>query len=87
MDSLRWILILVVFVGMAVLCVVGWDIGGMGGAIGGAAGALWRAGGKGYDAGERLGNIFSGAITGMPFGLLLGGIYAFGWPYLMNAYR
>ncbi len=87
MDSVRWTLILAVFVGMAALCIVGWNIGGMGGAIGGVIGAVWRAGGRGYDASERLGNVFSGAITGMPLGLLLGGLYALGVPYLSAVYR
>ncbi len=76
-----------VFAGMIALCVVGWDIGGIGGAIGGALGALRGATGRGYDMSERLGNIYTGALVGMPIGFLLGGAYAVGWPYLMSLYR
>ncbi len=73
------------FAGMIALCVVGWSYGGAGGLIGGAFGALTRLGGRGLDWGERLGNSYVGALIWMPLGLLLGGVYAIGWPYLEAA--
>jgi hypothetical protein len=86
-TSLRWLLSLAVFAGMLALCIVGWDIGGAGGLIGGALGGLWRLIGRGYDMGERIGNLYAGVLMGMPIGLLIGGLYAVGWPYLQAAYN
>jgi hypothetical protein len=83
---LRWLLSIGIFGGMIALCVVGWNIGGIGGFIGGALGALWGLIGRGYDAGERLGNVYTGALVGMPIGLMLGGAYQVGLPYLMSLY-
>ena len=85
--SLRFLLSLGVFGGMIALCVVGWGIGGMGGAIGGMLGALLGFARRGYDAGERLGNVYTGALVGMPIGLLAGGLYFVGVPYFMSFYR
>lgn len=85
MDGLRSILTIGAFIGMIALCVVGWNYGGAGGLIGGAAGFLIRLPGRGLDWGERLGNAYVGALMGMPVGLLLGGVYAIGLPALLNA--
>ena len=84
---MRSLLSLGVFAGMIALSIVGWDIGGIGAAIGGALGALRGAAGRGYDMNERLGNIYTGALVGMPIGFLLGGAYAVGWPFLISLYR
>jgi hypothetical protein len=73
------------FAGMIALCVIGWNYGGAGGLIGGALGFLLRLGGRGLDWGERIGNGYVGALMGMPVGLLLGGFYAIGVPYLLQA--
>lgn len=83
---LHWLLSLGIFGGMIALCVVGWNIGGIGGVIGGLIGALWGLMGRGYDAGERLGNVYTGALVGMPIGLMLGGAWAVGLPFLMSFY-
>jgi hypothetical protein len=42
-------------------------------------------GGRGLDWGERLGNAYVGALMGMPVGLLLGGFFALGGPYILRA--
>lgn len=73
------------FAGMIALCVLLWPYGGAGGLIGGALGFLVRLGGRGLDWGERLGNAYVGALMGMPLGLLLGGFYALGGPYILRA--
>ncbi|MDX2276097.1 MAG: hypothetical protein NW206_11665 [Hyphomonadaceae bacterium] len=83
---LRWLLSIGIFGGMIALCIVGWSIGGVGGVIGGALGAFWGLLGRGYDAGERLGNVYTGALVGMPIGLLIGGGWAVGLPYIMAVY-
>jgi hypothetical protein len=83
--GLRSIFSAAVFVGMVALCVLGWTYGGAGGLIGGALGFLLRIGGRGLDWGERLGNGYVGALMGLPVGLLLGGVYALGWPYVQAA--
>ncbi len=85
MIGLRLLLTAGAFVGMIVLCVLGWNWGGAGGLIGGALGFLLRLPGRGLDWGERLGNAYVGALMGMPVGLLLGGFYALGLPWLLNA--
>lgn len=85
MNGLRMLLVSAAFVGMIALCVIGWSYGGAGGLIGGAIGFLIRIGGRGFDWGERLGNGYVGALMGMPVGLLIGGAYAVGMPYLLNA--
>jgi hypothetical protein len=84
-DGLRLLLTTAAFVGMIVLCVIGWSYGGMGGLIGGAIGFFVRIGGRGLDWGERFGNGYVGALMGMPVGLFLGGAYTVGLPYLLNA--
>jgi hypothetical protein len=76
---------MVAFGGMIALCVVSWDYGGVGGLIGGALGFLLRLGGRGLDVPERLGNAYVGALMGMPVGLLLGGFYTLGGPFLLRA--
>lgn len=85
MDGMRLLLTTAAFVGMIVLCIVGWSYGGAGGLIGGALGFLVRLGGRGLDWGERLGNGYVGALMGMPVGLLIGGFYALGVPYILDA--
>lgn len=87
MNRLRWLLILGVFAGMIALSVILWPYGGAGGIIGGGLGFLVRLGGRGLDMSERVGNAFVGALMGMPLGLLIGGLYAIGWPYVLNAYN
>lgn len=82
---MRLLLSVGAFVGMVVLCVMGWEYGGWGGLVGGALGFLIRLGGRGLDWGERIGNGYVGALMGMPVGLLLGGAYAIGLPYLFAA--
>jgi len=84
-DNLRLLLSVAAFFGMIALCVLGWEYGGVGGLIGGGIGFLIRLGGRGLDWGERLGNGYVGALMGMPVGLLLGGFYAIGVPYLLSA--
>lgn len=84
MINLRLLLSIAAFAGMIALCVLGWNWGGAGGLIGGAIGFLVRLGGRGLDWGERLGNGYVGALMGMPVGLLIGGFYALGVPYLIN---
>ena len=80
------ILAVVVFVGMLVLCIVGFGYGGEGGLIGGALGFVLRLlGGRGLDWGERLGNGYVGALLGLPLGLLCGGLYVFAWPAVQAA--
>ena len=81
---MRLILTIAAFAGMIALCVIGWNYGGAGGLIGGALGFLLRLGGRGLDWGERLGNAYVGALMGMPVGLLAGGAYAIGVPYLLD---
>jgi hypothetical protein len=81
---MRLILTIAAFAGMIALCVIGWNYGGAGGLIGGALGFLLRIGGRGLDWGERLGNAYVGALMGMPVGLLVGGAYAIGVPYLLE---
>lgn len=83
---LRWLLSIGIFGGMIALCVAGWNIGGVGGVIGGALGAALGLIGRGYDASERLGNVYTGALVGMPIGLLLGGAWEVGLPYVMSVY-
>ncbi|MGH6950472.1 MAG: hypothetical protein ACREH4_06350 [Vitreimonas sp.] len=85
MNGLRLLLVLAAFAGMIALCVVGWNYGGAGGLIGGALGFLLRLGGRGLDWGERIGNGYVGALMGLPVGLLVGGFYAIGVPYLLQA--
>lgn len=85
MNNLRLLLSVAAFAGMIALCVLGWQWGGAGGLIGGALGFVLRLGGRGLDWGERLGNAYVGALMGMPVGLLLGGFFALGMPYLLNA--
>jgi hypothetical protein len=82
---MRLILIFGAFAGMLALCVLGWNYGGAGGLIGGALGFLLRLGGQGLAWGERLGNGYVGALMGMPVGLMIGGAYVVGAPYLLNA--
>ncbi len=53
--------------------------------IGGAIGFVVRLGGRGLDWGELLGNAYVGALMGMPVGLLMGGAYAIGIPFLVDA--
>lgn len=81
---MRMMLTMAAFAGMIALCVVGWSYGGAGGLIGGALGFLLRLGGHRLDWGERLGNAYVGALMGMPVGLLLGGFYAIGLPFLIS---
>jgi hypothetical protein len=83
--GLRVMLTIAAFAGMIALCIVGWNYGGMGGLIGGAAGFLIRLPGRGLDWGERLGNGYVGALMGLPVGLLIGGFFALGGPWLLNA--
>jgi hypothetical protein len=85
LSGLRLLFGIAVFAGMIVLCIVGWSYGGAGGLIGGALGFLLRLGGRGLDWGERLGNAYIGALMGLPVGLLLGGVYALGWPAVQSA--
>lgn len=87
MDGLRLLLSTAAFLGMIALCVLGWDYGGAGGLIGGVLGFVLRLGGRGLDWGERIGNGYVGALMGMPVGLLAGGMYAVGLPYLLNMIR
>lgn len=84
MNGLRLLLALAAFAGMIVLCVLGWNYGGMGGLIGGGVGFLIRLGGRGLDWGERFGNGYVGALMGMPVGLLIGGFLTVGAPYLLT---
>jgi hypothetical protein len=84
-DGLRLVLATAAFLGMIALCVIGWNYGGAGGLIGGAVGFLLRIGGRGFDWAERLGNGYVGALMGLPVGLLFGGAYSVGLPYLLNA--
>jgi hypothetical protein len=81
---MRLVLIIAAFAGMVALCVTGWNYGGAGGLIGGALGFVLRIGGRGLDWGERLGNAYVGALMGMPVGLMIGGAYTLGVPYLLN---
>lgn len=85
LDGMRLILSTVAFAGMVALCVLGWDYGGVGGLIGAGLGFVLRLGGRGLDWGERLGNAYVGALMGMPVGLLLGGFFALGGPYILRA--
>jgi hypothetical protein len=82
---MRLLLTVVAFLGMVALCIVLWGFGGWGGLLGGALGFLLRLGGRGLDWGERLGNGYVGALMGLPVGLLVGGAYALGMPYLLAA--
>ena len=84
MIGLRLLLATAVFAGMITLCVLGWSYGGAGGLIGAGIGFLLRLGGRGLDWGERIGNGYVGALMGMPVGLLVGGFYALGMPFLLN---
>jgi hypothetical protein len=84
---MRLILGVAAFAGMIILCVLGWSYGGMGGLIGAGLGFVLRLWGRGLDWGERLGNGYVGALMGMPVGLLIGGTYAVGLPYLLQAIR
>ena len=85
MNGLRLMLTGAAFVGMIALCLIGWSYGGAGGLIGAALGFVFRLGGRGLDWGERFGNGYVGALMGMPVGLLLGGAYMVGLPYLASA--
>lgn len=87
MDGLRLILGIAAFVGMVVLCILGWSYGGAGGLIGAGLGFFLRIWGRGLDWGERLGNGYVGALMGLPVGFLIGGAYAVGLPYLLQAIR
>lgn len=82
---MRVLLIAGAFIGMVALCVLGWSYGGAGGLVGGALGFLFRLGGQGLDWGERIGNGYVGALMGMPVGLLIGGAWTIGVPYLLQA--
>jgi hypothetical protein len=84
LNGFRLLLAIAVFACMIVLCVLGWEYGGMGGLIGGGIGFLLRLGGRGLDWGERIGNGYVGALMGMPVGLLIGGFLAVGAPYLLS---
>ena len=81
---MRLILTIAAFAGMIALCVIGWNYGGAGGLIGGGVGFLFRLVGRRLDWSERLGNAYVGALMGMPVGLLIGGFYALGVPYLLS---
>jgi hypothetical protein len=83
---MRWLLIWAVVAGMIALSIILLPYGGAGGLIGGALGFLLRLGGRGLDWNERIGNAFVGALMGMPVGLLLGGLYVIGWPWLQGQY-
>lgn len=85
MNGLRVLLVIAVFAGMVALCVILWSYGGAGGLIGGVLGFLLRLGGRGLDWGERIGNGYVGVLMGMPVGLLIGGSYVIGVPYLLQA--
>lgn len=85
MNGLRVLLVIAVFAGMVALCVILWNYGGAGGLIGGVLGFLLRLGGRGLDWGERIGNGYVGVLMGMPVGLLIGGSYVIGVPYLLQA--
>lgn len=87
MNNLRLLLSVAAFAGMIALCVLGWAWGGAGGLIGAAIGFFIRLWGRGLDWGERLGNGYVGALMGMPVGLLIGGAYVIGVPYLLQAIR
>jgi len=82
---MRLIISMIAFAGMIALCIVSWDYGGVGGLIGAALGFLLRLGGRGLDTAERLGNAYVGALMGLPVGLLLGGFYTLGGPFLLRA--
>lgn len=82
---MRLILSIAAFAGMIALCVLGWNYGGVGGLIGGGLGFCLRLWGRGLDWGERVGNGYVGALMGMPVGLLIGGFYTIGVPYLLSA--
>lgn len=84
MSGLRLLLIVGAFAGMVALCVVLFDVGGVGGLIGGGLGFLLRLGGRGIDWGERIGNAFIGALMGMPLGLLAGALYFFFAPQVID---
>jgi hypothetical protein len=81
---MRLLLIIGVFIGMMVLCVIGLPYGGAGGLVGGALGFLLRLGGRGLDWKERVGNAYVGALMGMPVGLLAGGFIMLGMPYIIG---
>lgn len=83
--GLRVLLTIAAFVGMIVLCIVGWNYGGMGGLIGGGLGFFLRLWGRGLDWGERLGNAYVGALMGLPVGLMIGGAITLGLPALLHA--
>jgi hypothetical protein len=83
-NGLRLLLTTVAFVGMVALCIFGWNYGGMGGLVGGALGFFVRLWGRGLDWGERIGNAYVGALMGLPVGLLIGGFFTVGGPYLLN---
>ncbi len=85
LNGMRLILSAAAFAGMIALCVIGWNYGGAGGLIGAGLGFFLRIWGRGLDWGERLGNGYVGALMGMPVGLLIGGVYAIGGPYLLQA--
>lgn len=82
---MRLLLTIATFAGMIALCALAWNIGGIGGLIGGALGFLAGLFGRGMDWGERLGNGYVGALMGMPVGLLVGGAVILGWPALLAA--
>lgn len=81
---MRLVLTVAAFAGMVALCVVLWSYGGAGGIIGGGLGFLLRLWGSRLDLSERLGNAYVGALMGMPVGLMIGGFYALGVPYLLS---
>lgn len=84
---MKLLLIVAAFAGMIALCVLGRDYGGVGGLVGGGLGFASRLWGRGLDWGERLGNAYVGALMGMPVGLLVGGAYMVGLPYLLEQIR
>jgi len=84
---MRLVLTIAAFAGMVALCVVLWDYGGAGGLVGGALGFLIRLLGRRLDWSERFGNAYVGALMGLPVGLLIGGAYAIGVPYLIEFIR
>lgn len=85
MNGLRMLLTTVAFAGMIALCVILWPYGGAGGLIGAGIGFFVRLWGRGLDWGERLGNGYVGALMGLPVGLLIGGFYALGVPFIIDA--
>lgn len=84
-EGFKWFLNVAAFAGMIALSVILFDVGGAGGLIGGGIGIVLRVWGRGLDFSERLGNAYSGALMGMPLGLLVGGLYHYVWPQIAVA--